>query len=125
MAKYYSNPNIQPLNDAGQRALEIQRRTIEHQRKIHRKRRIVCATMILLLTIIFTWQYQTRYQRYVAAEQTTAKTQASLDKAKETNQSLKQTKKEIKSSDYLSKLARQRYLYSKDGEVVFNLPDDK
>ncbi|RRG17456.1 septum formation initiator family protein [Weissella viridescens] len=124
MAKYYSNQNIQPLNDAGQRALDLQRRTIEHQRKVHRKRRIICASAILVLTLIFTWQYQTRYQRYVSAEQTVTKTKASLSKAQDTNRSLKQTKKDVQNNDYLGKLARQRYLYSKDGEVVFNLPDD-
>ncbi|MBS0950446.1 septum formation initiator family protein [Weissella minor] len=125
MARYQSNQNIQPLNDAGQRALEVQALELEHHNKVHRRRRIVCGVMLLLITIMCAWQYQTRYVRYSAAVQSTQKEQKSLDAAKETNAKLKQTKKDLKNDDYLSKVARDRYLYSKEGEVVFNLPDDK
>ncbi|MBM7618066.1 cell division protein DivIC [Weissella uvarum] len=124
MAKYQNNKNIQPLNDAGQRSLEFKKQEQIHQHKVHRRRRLICAAMICVLTLTFAWQYQAHSARYNQTVQASNKMQKKLDSAKATNKQLKQTRRDVKDDTYLSKLARDRYLYSKKGEVVFNLPDN-
>lgn len=54
-----------------------------------------------------------------------------ISQAKETNQTLEEENQELKvqvgllqDEEYIAKLARSRYYLSKDGEIIFSLPED-
>lgn len=48
-----------------------------------------------------------------------------LVKMQAKEKSLKQEIEKLKDEEYLAKYARENYQYSKDGELVFQLPEDK
>lgn len=48
-----------------------------------------------------------------------------LDKVKKDNASLKLRVKQLNDDEYLEKLIREKYYYSRDNEMIYNLPDDK
>lgn len=52
------------------------------------------------------------------------KKQRELDKAKSDNKALNDKAKLLKDDDYLQKVIRSRYYYSKNGETIFTLPSD-
>ncbi|AZP03839.1 FtsB family cell division protein [Jeotgalibaca ciconiae] len=54
-----------------------------------------------------------------------------ISQAKETNQTLEEENQDLKvqvgllqDEEYIAKLARSRYYLSKDGEIIFSLPED-
>ena len=46
-----------------------------------------------------------------------------LDKLKEKEDELKGTVIKLQDPDYIARYAREKYLYSKDGEIIIRIPD--
>ncbi|MCP0886827.1 septum formation initiator family protein [Ligilactobacillus sp. WILCCON 0076] len=66
---------------------------------------------------------QARLQiREIRQETVVAKRQLKKDQTKNTE--LQQQIEQLKDSDYLQKLIRAKYFYSKNGETIYLLPDD-
>ncbi|MDE6376526.1 MAG: septum formation initiator family protein [Ligilactobacillus sp.] len=64
------------------------------------------------------------WQAHTVKQQTTT-AQKKLDKIKKDNSSLKLRVKQLNDAEYLEKLIREKYYYSRDNETIYNLPDDK
>lgn len=64
------------------------------------------------------------WQTHTVKQQTTT-AQKKLDKVKKDNASLKLRVKQLNDDEYLEKLIREKYYYSRDNEIIYNLPDDK
>ena len=64
------------------------------------------------------------WQAHTVKQQTTT-AQKKLDKIKKDNSSLKLRVKQLNDAEYLEKLIREKYYYSRDNEIIYNLPDDK
>ena len=64
------------------------------------------------------------WQAHTVKQQTTT-AQKKLDKVKKDNASLKLRVKQLNEDEYLEKLIREKYYYSRDNETIYNLPDDK
>lgn len=64
------------------------------------------------------------WQAHTVKQQTTM-AQKKLDKVKKDNASLKLRVKQLNDDEYLEKLIREKYYYSRDNETIYNLPDDK
>lgn len=64
------------------------------------------------------------WQAHTVKQQTTT-AQKKLDKVKKDNASLKLRVKQLNDDEYLEKLIREKYYYSRDNEMIYNLPDDK
>lgn len=64
------------------------------------------------------------WQTHLVKQQTTV-AQKNLDTVKKENDKLKIRVKQLNNNDYLEKLIRERYYYSRDNETVYNLPEDK
>lgn len=122
MAYMNRQANIQALNDAGRNELAFRQQELTYQRAIHRRRVVVCVLTMLLCTIVAMVQYHGQYVKYTSAIQSNAQMQKNLDKAQTDNQQYTQTAKDLQKDDYLQKVVRERHLYTKDGETVFNLP---
>lgn len=122
MAYMNGQANIQALNDAGRSELAFRQQELSYQRAIHRRRRIICALTMLIFTIVAMVQYHGQYVKYTAAQQSDVQMQKNLAKAQAENKQYTQTAKDLKKDDYLQKVVRERHLYTKDDETVFNLP---
>jgi len=59
-----------------------------------------------------------------AANQELTNTQDRLEKVQKTNTDLTADTKRLKDATYLQQLLRDKYGYSKQGELVYNLPSD-
>ena len=58
----------------------------------------------------------------VRIDRQTAVEQHRLNQAKSKNKELNEEVKQLNDSDYIQKLIREKYYYSKSGETVYTLP---
>jgi len=117
--------NIRPINAAGDQFIRVNAaQQAAHARKTHRKRRNCIYLLTALAAIFFVVTGIGNHSKMREAEAQTVKLSRQVDKAKAENKELNETKKNLKDPDYVEKYVRQRYMYTKNGEVVFNIPDD-
>ena len=116
--------NIQPLNAAGARQMAQQARQERHDSRVHDRRRwffgVLSAIVVIIMMVLF-------HQKYVLSETATKNlvtTQKQLKQAKAQQRDLKQQRRDLKDNSYLEKVVRDKYMYTKKGEIVFNLPKD-
>jgi cell division protein DivIC len=118
--------NIRPITEA---ATGINERFLQAQAardaKRHRRRRLIGWLFTVAVFAITSSMIFSRMQDLRVAAAATEAAQASLAKEKATNQKLKTQVKNLQNDDYLQKYVREKYLYTKEGELVFNLPGDK
>ncbi|MGG3822627.1 septum formation initiator family protein [Geobacillus thermodenitrificans] len=102
----------------------------EKKRKALRRRRVVAVRlafwaslfMVLASVLIYTLHLQVK-----AIDAKTAEKQELKDQLAELEQQEKQLKEEMKKlhdDDYIAELARKKYYLSKDGEIIFVLPEE-
>ena len=116
--------NITPLNAKSANQLNLEERKMRYCQVVHLRRRVVLVAVMLVVTIFAMVNYHTQYVKYETAAQSLETAKSNLDKANKTNANLKQEVKDLGDNSYLEKLIREKYMYSKDGEVVFNLPGE-
>ncbi|MEQ4551581.1 septum formation initiator family protein [Weissella sp. GP1] len=116
--------NITPLNAKSANQLNLEERKMRYSQVVHLRRRVVLVAVMLVVTIFAMVNYHTQYVKYETAAQSLETAKSNLDKANKTNANLKQEVKDLGDNSYLEKLIREKYMYSKDGEVVFNLPGE-
>ncbi|WP_270774248.1 FtsB family cell division protein [Weissella confusa] len=116
--------NITPLNAKSANQLNLEESKMRYHQVVHLRRRVVLVAVMVVVTIFAMVNYHTQYVKYEAASQSLETAKSNLDKANKTNANLKQEVKDLGDNSYLEKLIREKYMYSKDGEVVFNLPGE-
>ena len=114
--------NITPLNAKSANQLNLEERKMRYSQVVHLRRRVVLVAVMVVVTIFAMVNYHTQYVKYETAAKSLETAKSNLDKANKTNANLKQEVKDLGDNSYLEKLIREKYMYSKDGEVVFNLP---
>lgn len=89
------------------------------------KRKLVLVTLVFLLIggvlikSIVTTSMQI-YEKEKEKKEFTAK----LEELKEKEDELNNTVTKLQDPDYVARYAREKYLYSKDGEIIIRIPDD-
>ncbi|EDK4068806.1 septum formation initiator family protein [Listeria monocytogenes] len=73
-----------------------------------------------LLTITYTKQALTLKEKKAKQVQVDKKMVAMKDEEEELNEQIKK----LHDDDYIAKLARSEYYLSKDGEIIFNIPEE-
>ncbi|MBJ7688841.1 septum formation initiator [Weissella confusa] len=116
--------NITPLNAKSANQLNLEERKMRYSQVVHLRRRVVLVAVMVVVTIFAMVNYHTQYVKYETAAKSLETAKSNLDKANKTNANLKQEVKDLGDNSYLEKLIREKYMYSKDGEVVFNLPGE-
>lgn len=124
MMSMNTKTNIRPLNAGGARTLEFNNRQEAYQRKVHLRRRFILVAFMIATVIYAMVCFHQQYNKYTTASASLEKTQTQLASAKTTHQNLKQEVKDLGDESYLEKLVREKYMYTKDGEIVFNLPGE-
>ncbi|MGX6429449.1 septum formation initiator family protein [Levilactobacillus yonginensis] len=102
--------------------------TQQHHHRWLGKRRARRATRIIIvfavfMTILGIQWVRTNASLHTVNQQVTTSEQQ-LTKTKATNQKLKLQIKQLNDKDYLGRLIRSKYYYTKSGETVYSLPGD-
>ena len=129
MAKHAHNSNIHPLNGAGKRVLNYQKgyqqAQMKKDHKIHQLRRTIGWALTAFILVVFVGICFTHWKSYQVTASELAQSKTTLKKNKAESKTLAQEIKNLHNDSYLQKYIREKYMYSKDGELIFNLPDEK
>ena len=87
-----------------------------------RKRRLILLGGISILTIVFTTYMTGKYWVEIYAKHQENKIlEKKLNKLKKKEEALKVDVGKMQDADYIARYAREKYLYSKDGEFILNI----
>lgn len=113
--------NIVNINDEIVESYDAPRAKYERRvyKRRHRRVVIVMAVAFVLGVLAVGLQVPKLHEAQASVRQQ----QKVLAKVKKENAQLKQEKQNLKDDDYVEKLIRQRYMYTKNGETVFNITD--
>ena len=106
MRKTKEQSNIRPLNAAGKHHIAIEEQQAKYTRYIHLRRRFLLGVFMIIVAVIAMVNFHKQYTKYTTASAGLAETTRDLD-----------------DDSYLEKLVREKYMYTKDGETVFNIPN--
>ncbi|GAK47338.1 septum formation initiator [Secundilactobacillus oryzae JCM 18671] len=96
----------------------------QHMSKRRKKRAMIILGVFFFFVLVFSIQiiYSKINLNSVQTELVTSKKE--LAKQKKTNVDLKEEVKLLHNKDYMEKLIRSKYLYTKTGETVYSFPND-
>lgn len=123
MENWKRQSNIQALNVAGEKEIDFRKKEAHYQQAVHRRRQWCCAAFMIVITILAMVNFHVQYERNVLAKQSVAEVTTNLEQAQTTHAELSQQVKDLHNDEYLQKVLRKQRMYSKKGEVIFNLPD--
>jgi len=88
------------------------------------KRKIFLVTIIFLGLgfVLIKSIFETSMQIYEKTKEK-KKFTAMLEKLKDKEEELNKTVTKLQNPDYVARYAREKYLYSKDGEIIIRIPD--
>ncbi|MDN2453872.1 septum formation initiator family protein [Lactobacillus sp. UCMA15818] len=117
---------IRTLNNSFYRANEEKQRKSDYQKRVRRvhKKRFIIATLAFFLIVAF-FGYQIVNTKLLTSNlyQQINTSQKKLNSVKNQRADLKEKVKQLNSEDYLEKIIREKYYYSKDGETIYSLPN--
>lgn len=93
-------------------------------KKTNIKRRILLISIIYIVIggILLQNIGSTSYQIYNKMKEKKEFTKT-IEKLKEKEEELKGTVTKLQDPDYVARYAREKYLFSKDGEIIIRIPD--
>lgn len=94
-------------------------------KRVHKRRLWALGIVAVLVVLICGVQIFQTHHSLAKIKEATATKEKTLKKAKATESDLKIQVKQLHDNDYLAKYIRYKYYYSKDGETIFSLPQDK
>ena len=118
--KIMNNDFYREKTAAKKRMVAKNRRYLQH--KVIMRLFAVIAAVVTVVCLVQVGR--NLWQAHTVKQQTTT-AQKKLDKVKKDNSSLKLRVKQLNDDEYLEKLIREKYYYSRDNETIYNLPDDK
>lgn len=93
-------------------------------RKLTRRHKMLCCLLVMILAVGFTKILTTHHELQKVQAQTVEK-KTTLKQIKNEQKQLETQVKQLRNDDYLAKYIRYKYYYSKDGETIYSLPQDK
>ncbi len=90
----------------------------------HIKKKLVLVTLVFLFVgvILLKSIVETSIQIYNKQKEKKEFT-VMLEELKEKEEELNSTVTKLQNPDYVARYAREKYLYSKDGEIIIRIPD--
>ncbi|GKQ42286.1 hypothetical protein RD055328_02090 [Companilactobacillus sp. RD055328] len=95
---------------------------LSHEDIIHRRRLIAIISALVLVILFFGFQIIRSKISDAQTQKSIVTSQQKLKKEKSTNKELKLKAKQLQDQDYIEKVIRSKYYYSKEGEQVYALP---
>lgn len=108
-----------------ERVALYKKKKMKEQRQRYQKRRKWLVILFGVVIALLTFQIVSSNIHTFGIKNDLKSSQAQLEKAKASNTKLKGEVKLLNDDTYIGKLIRYKYFYSKPGEQVYNLPDDK
>ncbi|WP_201307156.1 FtsB family cell division protein [Companilactobacillus farciminis] len=93
-------------------------------KKVHRRRILMIGIIFVIILTVFGVQIFNAHRTYTNTMEQIEVSKQKLDKQKSTQQDLKLEVSQLHNTNYLEKYIREKYMYSKPGEQIYNLPDD-
>lgn len=120
-----SRNNVKHLNNDYTRQVATDQHS-QHQRvsQVRRRRFIVIVAFFGALLLFFGYQLINTRASLHQVNQQVATSQVKLKKAQQKKSQLDTQIKQLNNTDYLQKLLRSKYDYTKSGETVYSLPND-
>lgn len=95
-----------------------------HVKKVHRRRMAMIGIIFAIILVVFGVQIFNAHRTYANTMEQIEVSKQKLDKQKSTQRDLKLEVAQLHDTNYLEKYIREKYMYSKPGEQIYNLPDD-
>ena len=89
-----------------------------------KKRGIILVSFFLVVILMLVAQIFITKSKISNVSEQQVQTKRELKKSKIDNQKLKQNIKQLHDKDYIQKVIREKYYYTKPGETVYSLPGD-
>jgi len=93
-------------------------------KKVHRRRILMIGIIFAVIVIVFGVQIISAHNTYTSTIGQIEISKQKLAKQKSTQNDLKLEVSQLHDTNYLEKYIREKYMYSKPGELIYNLPDD-
>lgn len=120
-----SRNNVKQLNNDYSRQVATDHQGQKQRVNQVRKRRFVLIVAVFgALMLFFGYQLINTRVSLHQVNQQVATSQVKLKKAQQKNGQLETEIKQLNNKDYLQKLLRSKYDYTKSGETVYSLPND-
>lgn len=121
MGNNHRNQKVTPLKP--DQEVSLLKKKQRKYREVHRVRRNRIMAVILAACAILTFQLVMTKNNTCKVAEEVSQNQATLTKIKATNQTLKNKRDDMKDTDYVAKLIRYKYKYTKSGEKVYNVKE--
>ena len=118
---------IRVLNNEYFQAKQKETRLQAKRQKRQQQRSLLHLICMAIMGLLFTYGVIRVAQAYLqikALKQETVVAKRELKRTQAKNDRLKREVEQLKDTDYVQKIIRSQYFYSKDGETIYILPDD-
>lgn len=118
---------IRVLNNEYFQAKQKEARLQAKRQKRQQQRSLLHLICMAIMGLLFTYGVIRVAQAYLqikALKQETVVAKRELKRTQAKNDRLKREVERLKDTDYVQKIIRSQYFYSKDGETIYILPDD-
>ncbi|CAI2569698.1 hypothetical protein AKUG0406_03280 [Apilactobacillus kunkeei] len=112
---------VHQLNNQYTKIKQSRHQEILRSRK---KRGIILVSFFLVVILMLVAQIFITKSKISNVSEQQVQTKKELKKSKIDNQKLKQNIKQLHDKDYIQKVIREKYYYTKPGETVYSLPGD-
>ncbi|WP_369351923.1 septum formation initiator family protein [Ligilactobacillus agilis] len=118
---------IRVLNNEYFQAKQKEARLQAKRQKRQQQRSLLHLICMAIVGLLFTYGVIRVAQAYLQIKeikQETIVAKRELKRTQAKNERLKREVERLKDADYVQKIIRSQYFYSKDGETIYILPDD-
>ena len=120
-----SHSKIQQLdNDYSRQVASDHQGQQQRVGQVRRRRFVLIVAVFGALMLLFGYQLINTRVSLHSVNQQVATSQVKLKQAQQKNSQLETQIKQLNNKDYLQKLLRSKYDYTKSGETVYSLPND-
>lgn len=115
--------NVSPINiDNEDRSAERQFK--RHVQAVHRRRVTVLLGVLALISLLFGGRIYQANKTQAVTKQSVLQQKQKLTAAKNKNADLQNEIQQLHRPEYLDNLIRYRFNYSKNGEIIYNIPNE-
>lgn len=114
--------NVSLLSDKRDTASKTSKIRSNYEAKVHQRRLIVIGAFFAIVIMLFGSQILLSQRANSQINQQVELSQKKLQKQKATEKDLKVQLNQLQDTNYLEKYVRDKYMYTKPGEQVYNLP---
>lgn len=118
-----NGPRIYNSESPQAREARLRKKQAKREKEIHRVRRNRIIAIFAIIFVVLGVQIGIKLSQTARINQQVQASKKNLNKVKARDKKLTQERDNLKDPDYLAKFIRNKFLYSKPNEKVYNLPN--